>query len=70
MNTTEAFRNNLWILKVHKHLFDLEKGHRQSIWKSESGITELNDIMYVIISVACNYNINIDHRYVHVDCFL
>jgi hypothetical protein len=49
VNTIEEFINNLWILKVHKHLSDLEKGHRQSIWNSESGITELNEIMYVII---------------------
>ena len=48
MNTIEAFINNLWILKVHKHLSDLEKGHRENIWNVESGITELNEIMYVI----------------------
>ena len=49
MNNVEAFINNLWILKVHKHFSDLEKGQREDIWNTESGITELNEIMYVII---------------------
>ena len=49
MDTIEALINNLWILKVHKHFSDREKGHREGIWNSESGITELNEIIYMVI---------------------